>query len=164
MNVGFRAGLTALLCLSLTACGGAPSSAPAADNTSAPTGGMMLVNPMQAKTSLDEVNNAVGCSMKAPADLTVSDEQFFVISGTVGEYRFTADGISYTLRVSATTDDISGVYVNGAALGAGEADTAIFDGGMWTRWFDGDLQYSLVSSETGATDTSTLYAVRDALR
>lgn len=169
MNAGFRAALTALLCLTLTACGGA--SAPAESGSSAPTGGMMLVNPMQTKSSLDEINDVIGSNMKAPADIAVSDEQFFVISGTVGEYRFTADGVSYTLRAAATTDDISGVYADGKSLGeaanaAGDrsADTAIFDGGMWTRWFDGDMQYSLVSGETGAADTSTLYAVRDALR
>ena len=167
MKFCFRAALAALLCLTLTACGG---GAPAA-SAETPTGGMMVVNPMQGKTSPEEVNAAVGCGMKAPAGITVSDEKFFVISGTIGEYRFTADGIAYTLRAAATRDDISGVHVNGTTLGEtanaatdGSADTAIFDGGMWTRWFDGGMQYSLVSDETGTQDTATLYAVRDALR
>ena len=161
MKFCFRAVLAALLCLTLTACGG---GAPAASAQPPAGGNTMVVNPMQSKTSPDEVNTAIGCTMKAPSGITVSDEKFFVISGTIGEYRFTADGISYTLRASATRDDISGIHVNGTTLGSGTEDTAIYDGGMWTRWFDGEMQYSLVSSETGTQDTATLYAVRDALR
>jgi hypothetical protein len=168
MKFCFRAALAALLCLTLTACGG---GAPAASAETPAGGGMMVVNPMQAKTSLEEVNAAIGCGMKAPAGIAVSDEKFFVISGTIGEYRFTADGIAYTLRASATRDDISGMHVNGTTLGDaanavtdGSADTAVFDSGRWTRWFDGEMQYSLVSDETGTQDTATLYAVRDALR
>ena len=162
----------ALLCLALSACGGTPSApAPAESSPSAPTGGMTLVNPMQAVSSLDEINSAIGCHVKAPADIAVSEEAFFVISGTVGEYRFSVDGIHYTLRASATADDISGVYVDGKTLGEaagaagdGSADTAVFDGGMWTHWFEGDMQYSLLSDETGTADTAGLFRVRDALR
>ena len=116
MKFCFRAALAALLCLTLTACG---SGAPAASADTPAGGGMMVVNPMQAKTSLEEVNAAIGCGMKAPAGIAVSD---------------------------------------------GSADTAVFDSGRWTRWFDGEMQYSLVSDETGTQDTATLYAVRDALR
>ena len=140
------------------------TAAPQADST-------MAVNPIQSKESLDEINTAIGCSIKKPEGLTVTDEHFSVIAGTIGEYHFSMDGISYTLRVSATKDDISGVYVDGKTLGeaadtstSGTADTVIFAEGMWTRWFYGDMQYSLLSSETGAQDTSTLYRVWDALR
>jgi hypothetical protein len=153
--------LTALLGFTFTACTNS-------DTTS--VSGVMVVNPMQEKTSLTELNAAIGCAMKSPAGITVSEERFFVISGTIAEYRFTAEGISYTLRASADKGDISGIHVNGTTLGDaanaanGAAETAVFESGMWTRWFDGDMQYSLVSDETGTADTSTLYRVRDALR
>ena len=153
--------LTALLGLTFTACTNS-------DTTS--VSGVMVVNPMQGKASLEELNTAIGCAMKAPEGMTVSDEKFFVISGTIAEYRFAVDGISYTLRASADKGDISGIHVNGTTLGDaanaanGAAETAVFENGMWTRWFDGDMQYSLVSSETGTADTSALYRVRDALR
>ena len=153
----------ALLGCMAAACGH-PTVAPQTGNT-------MVVNPIQQKASLDEINDAIGCNLKNPVGFTVSDERFSVITGTIGEYRFTIDGISYTLRASAAKDDISGVYVDGKTLGeaanaseSGVADTIIFAEGMWTRWFDGDMQYSFLSSETGTQDTSTLYRVRDALR
>ena len=147
----------ALLLGLFTACGSEPAVTP-------PPGGAMVVNPMQGKESLAQVNEAIGCRMKAPEGISVSDEKFFVISGTMGEYRFTADGISYTLRASAARDDISGVYVDGKLLGDTDTDTVIFSDGRWTRWFDGSMQYSLLSGETGVQDTSTLYRIRDALQ
>ena len=61
MKFCFRAALAALLWLTLTACGGAP----AASAETPAGGGMMVVNPMQAKTSLEEVNAAIGCGIAA---------------------------------------------------------------------------------------------------
>ena len=70
----------------------------------------------------------------------------------------------YTLRAAKDTGDISGVWENGTTLGNGrEGDvTAITteNGGLWSRWFDGDMQYSLYA-EGAAMDDYT--AVRNAM-
>ena len=69
-----------------------------------------------------------------------------------------------TLRAAKDTGDISGVWENGTTLGNGrEGDvTAITteNGGLWSRWFDGDMQYSLYA-EGAAMDDYT--AVRNAM-
>ena len=70
----------------------------------------------------------------------------------------------YTLRAAKDTGDISGVWESGTTLGNGrEGDvTAITteSGGIWSRWFDGDMQYSLYA-EGAAMDDYT--AVRNAM-
>ncbi len=120
-------------------------------------------NPITERASLDEVNEVIGSAMKRPADLELTDEAWSTIDGDeanhVGQYTFT-----YTLRAAKDTGDISGVWENGTTLGNGrEGDVTAMTteaGGIWSRWFDGDMQYSLYAE--GATmDDYT--AVRDAM-
>ena len=86
------------------------------------------------------------------------------IPSPIGQYTFTYNGGTYTLRAAKDTGDISGVWENGTTLGNGrEGDvTAITteNGGIWSRWFDGDMQYSLYA-EGAAMDDYT--AVRNAM-
>lgn len=132
----------------------------AADNTQMP-------NPITEQDSLDAVNEAIGSAMKKPADLELTDESWSTIEDEtlpIGQYMFTYNGGHYTLRAAKDTGDISGVWENGTTLGNGrEGDvTAITteNGGIWSRWFDGEMQYSLYAE--GATmDDYT--AVRDAM-
>ena len=133
----------------------------AADNTQIPS-------PITDRASLDEVNEAIGSAMKRPADLELNDEAWVTIDdeekNPIGQYTFAYNGGTYTLRAAKDTGDISGVWENGTTLGNGrEGDvTAITteNGGLWSRWFDGDMQYSLYAE--GATmDDYT--AVRNAM-
>ena len=124
----------------------------AADNTQIPS-------PITDRASLDEVNEVIGSAMKRPADLELTNEAWSTIDiddeekNHVGQYAFTYNGGTYTLRAAKDTGDISGVWENGTTLGNGrEGDvTAITteNGGLWSRWFDGDMQYSLYAE--GAT-------------
>jgi hypothetical protein len=92
--------------------------------------------------------------------VTIDDEE----KNPIGQYTFTYNGGTYTLRAAKDTGDISGVWENGTTLGNGrEGDvTAITteNGGLWSRWFDGDMQYSLYA-EGAAMDDYT--AVRNAM-
>ena len=122
----------------------------AADNTQIPS-------PITDRASLDEVNEAIGSAMKRPADLELTDEAWATIDNEeknpIGQYTFTYNGGTYTLRAAKDTGDISGVWENGTTLGNGrEGDVTaitIENGGLWSRWFDGDMQYSLYAE--GAT-------------
>ena len=123
--------LTALaltLALSLAACGknetgtpttDAPTDAVTADETEAGDTGLAgIANPMVEYASLDEINEKAGTAIALPEGTAVEDEQFFVISENLAEYRFTLDGIEYTVRGAAEDGtDISGLYTeNGTAF------------------------------------------------
>ena len=174
--------LAAAICtaaLSLTACSSKTSdasSSSSSDTTSTSTvtetaedakDNTQLPNPITERDSLDAVNEAIGSAMKRPADLELTDESWSTIDDDtmhVGQYIFTYNGGTYTLRAAKDAGDISGVWENGTTLGNGrEGDvTAITteNGGIWSRWFDGEMQYSLYAE--GATmDDYT--AVRDAM-
>ena len=121
-----------------------------ADDPSTPVVG--LANPMRRMESIEDINSAVGCNMQRAAD--ASDEQFFVFNTKppLGDYRFTLEGRSYCLRASRTEDDITGVYVSGGTLtdAAGamrEVEPVIIEGSCFTRFFRGDMQYALTSSD-----------------
>lgn len=134
--------------------------------------GTQIPNPVGQVGSLQEINDAVGCSMHDMDNIIAEDEKFIVINGDVpiGEYDFQVDGVSYCLRAAATKEDISGVYLeDGKTLGESanadaDTDTIVFDGGQWVRWFDGDMQYSLLNNDSEADNTDGLYAIRDALK
>ncbi len=165
--------------LSLTACSSktADSTTTTPESTSTSTvtettdtdeDANQALNPITVRTSLDEVNGVIGSTMKRPADLEPTNEAWSTIDGDeadqIGQYTFTYNDGSYTLRAAKDTGDISGVWENGTTLGNGrEGDVAAMTtaaGGIWSRWFDGDMQYSLYAE--GATmDDYT--AVRNAM-
>ena len=170
---------TAAMSIALTACSAKPADSttttPESTSTSTTTetaedatDNTQIPSPITDRASLDEVNEAIGSAMKRPADLELSDETWATIDGDeanhVGQYTFTYNGGTYTLRAAKDTGDISGVWENGTTLGNGrEGDVTAMTteaGGIWSRWFDGDMQYSLYAE--GATmDDYT--AVRNAM-
>lgn len=127
---------------------------------------LTLVNPMQKCNSLEEINQLIGSDVVRP-EVELYDEVFYVINTEcpVGEYSFFYQDIKYTLRFAKTEEDISGIYYNGNTLGALHNDSeevlVIHDYGVWTRWFDGDIQYSLTNNVANATDTKDISAVKE---
>ena len=93
-----------------------------------------LVNPMQEKSSLEEINAAAGADIQRPLSFELSDEKYFVINTEpiVADYRFSIGDNSYTFRASKSVEDISGVY----------GDT-----GSLTHWYIDGVQYSLFSEK-----------------
>jgi len=89
-----------------------------------------LANPMQEKSSLEEINAAAGTAIQRPLAFELSNEQYFLINteSPVADYRFSIGGNNYTFRASKSVEDISGVYG---------------DVGSLTHWFIDDVQYSL---------------------
>lgn len=144
------------------------SSSAAQSGAGEESGATQIPNPILERESLDAVNEATGAAMKRPDGLTVEEESYSTIeSGEVvlGQYSFTYNGVQYTLRAAKTQEDISGVWQDSQTLGDaadGEA-TAMEteDGGLWSRWFDGDVQYSLYAQGAAADDFTAVY---DALR
>ncbi|MCI6384439.1 MAG: hypothetical protein PUE87_00010 [Subdoligranulum variabile] len=159
---------TVAMSIALTACSvkstDSTTTTPESTSTSTVTetaedaaGNAQIPAPITDRASLDEVNEVIGSAMKRPADLELTNEAWSTIDDEeknhIGQYTFTYNGGSYTLRAAKDTGDISGVWENGTTLGNGrEGDvTAITteSGGIWSRWFDGDMQYSLYAE--GAT-------------
>lgn len=109
----------------------------AADNTQIPS-------PITDRASLDEVNEAIGSAMKRPADLELTDEAWATIDdeekNPIGQYTFTYNGGTYTLRAAKDTGDISGgVVVHGSALGVQRVlHVAVKPAGPEAAVFDGD--------------------------
>ena len=89
-----------------------------------------LVNPMEEKFSLDEINAAAGTDIQRPLAFEISNEQYFLINTDipVADYRFSIGGNNYTFRASKSVEDISGVHG---------------DIGSLTHWFIDDVQYCL---------------------
>ena len=158
----------AAMSIALTACSAkstdSTTTTPESTSTSTVTetaedaaGNTQIPAPITDRASLDEVNEVIGSAMKRPADLELTNEAWSTIDDEeknhIGQYTFTYNGGNYTLRAAKDTGDISGVWENGTTLGNGrEGDvTAITteSGGIWSRWFDGDMQYSLYAE--GAT-------------
>lgn len=177
--------MTAALCFgALTACStakdttttvpdstAATTTEPETDNPEISTGeNTQIPNPWTDYASLDELNAAAGTALHAPAGLDVSDVSYACMHDseyTLVQYMFTYNGGEYTLRTAATQEDISGVYQDGQTLtdlAEAESDALAFttdDGALWSRWFDGDTQYSLYAVDAAAEDYT---AVRTALQ
>jgi len=111
--------ITVLICLLFTGCA---KQEPEPSN--------QMINPMQEKASLDEINAAAGTDIQRPLAFELSNEKYFVINTDVpvADYRFSIGGNDYTFRAAKTTEDISGVYG---------------DIGVLTHWYIDDVQYSL---------------------
>ena len=106
-----------ITCLLLTGC-------------TQPEPSTQLVNPMEEKSSLEEINAAAGTDIQRPLAFELSNEQYFLINTDipVADYRFSIGGNNYTFRASKSVEDISGVYG---------------DIGSLTHWYIDKVQYSL---------------------
>ena len=181
--------LTAVLCFSaLTACSTAKTqkdTTPDAPDTSAaeittepetdtPDSGegenTQIPNPWTDCTSLDELNAAAGTALHAPTGLDVTDENYSYLNAdgyTMAQYVFIYNGGEYTLRAANTQEDISGVYQDGKTLtelAEEDSDKLFFttdENALWSRWFDGNMQYSLYATNASVEDCT---AVRAALQ
>lgn len=129
-----------------------------------------MANPVMEVKGLEDINAGVGCDMKAPDGIEVSDEHFYVINTTplIGEYDFTYNGVEYMLRAAEASDDISGIYLESGVTVTDravekEASMVLASNLQWTRWFYGDMQYSLARME-GGENTDDLYAVLEAIK
>lgn len=114
--------LAMIICLSMLSAGCAGE------------GSAQIPNPMSEKASLDEINSAANTNIQRPG-FDVTDESFFTITTddmVVADYRFTLEGVEYTLRGANTAEDISGVY----------GDT-----GSLAIWYYGDTQYTLYCND-----------------
>ena len=152
--------------LSLTACG-KTNDAPAeeAGEQEEVDGGMGMVNPWVEVTSLDEVNEKTGGSLRSPGVMGVEDTYFAVMNdGEMGEYRFTLSGYDYTFRFAANkAEDISGVWVaDGTVFGhdyPGELEFGTTDTAKLARWMDGDDQYVLMVEDNGEMEEDTFQSI-----
>lgn len=176
----FSIAMTAALCFGmLTACATAQDTTTTvpdsvSDTTTVDTAesgegeNTQIPNPWTDCTSLDELNTAAGTALHAPAGLDVSDKNYSYMTAdtyTLAQYVFIYNGGEYTLRTGNTQADISGVYQDGKTLtdlaGADNDILTTAENALWSRWFDGDTQYSLYATNATAEDYT---AVRTALQ
>lgn len=156
--------LASLAALALVGCSSsAPASsvAPAAsapsavssEPTEAPVG---MPNPITECASSDEVNQAVGCQIAQLPVMGVTDHRFSVIdcgSHKMGQYEFTFMGADWCYRAAPTEEDISGVYLNDGSLlseRCASGETYADADCLYTRWFDGNMQYSLYAAPSAS--------------
>ena len=135
--------LALMMAVSFAACG-------QKEPTDEPVVGPGTENPITEYTSLEELNEATGCNIMRPGVMGVSDESFCTIGKdpVIAQYKFSVAGVAYTLRVGATTDDISGYYVNGeTAFGEAKDDIEYLtiDDVKLARWFDLNGQHVLTA-------------------
>lgn len=154
----------AILALSLAACGTKEEAEPETVTRSME----YAVNPVRDMDSLEDVNRVVGTAIKRPAG-EVSKESFSVIDGQImiAQYDFFRGAVAYCLRAAESKEDISGYYVEGGSLGEVYAKTELekpvsTGDGLWFRWFEGDVQYSLLA--TGGVKEADFMAIVDSVR
>ena len=121
-----------------------------------------LMNPITELTNIDEVNAAADAAI--PRVPGAQDESFCIIAGEtmLGQYKFTLNGAEYTVRAGKTDKDITGVYTDGGTLtdGVGAVESVeptAFSEGIWARWFNGETQYTLVSSNASPEAFAEVY-------
>ncbi len=132
-----------------------------------------LPNPITERASLEEVNRLCGTALCHPAVMGVTDEVFQTIECegyTLAQYNFRINGYAYCFRgAKNTSDDISGVYLNGANA-FGEADFerlsyAQGEGMKLARWFIGDVQYTVCIEDPDAVmDSETFHLIAEEFR
>lgn len=121
-------------------------------------GAQALTNPYTALSSLEEINETLGCQLSRPAVMGVSEESFGLLHmderDDIGEYNFTVNGLPYCFRFSADFEtDISGVYIDAAPAftgPAGSMDYAADPSYKLARWSNVDGQYTLTVEDHGA--------------
>ena len=127
-----------------------------------------MVNPVVTYDSLEEINAAIGCKLAKPGVMGVQDKRYSVIAERIAEYVFDLSIGEWTYRAGKTTDDISGVWVDGSTLSQlTEPEVVTCVGNtLYVFWFDGDMQYSLLCSctDTDAVDEDLFTGAWEELR
>lgn len=135
------------LSLSLVAC----------DNSSSEKKSSGMPNPMTEVDSIEELNEEVGvelkeCTLKGSIDNSIA--YIDCNDYKLADYKFSIDDLSFTYRAAKTDLDITGIYPTDFDGTLGETieeknvkATETADGYVWSRWYIGDIQYTLTSSE-----------------
>ena len=126
-----------------------------------------MPSPLTEYQSLEQINELIGCNLVHPAVMGVINESFWTIDCgeyLIAQYVFELNGLPYTFRCAATTEDISGVYdVNGEVFGkeySGDIEFYNGTGVHAARWFDLNGQYSLsVADYEGWMSEDTFYLI-----
>lgn len=164
MKKAFPIFCAAVLALSLAACGAKEE----AETVTVTRSMEYAVNPVRDMSSLEDVNRVVGTEIKRPAG-EVSGEMFSVIDGKImiAQYDFVRGAAAYCLRAAKTREDISGYYTEKGTLGDVYANVELSKpvstgDSLWFRWFDGDVQYSLLA--TGDVKEADFMGIVDSVR
>lgn len=135
------------------------------------TGIIPVPCPTTEVESLAKLNEAVGCNLKLPTKIKVSEPKYSVLEATipVADYSFTFAGGKYTVRAGKTNEDITGVWYGEKLLTDTVGENEEFGPkecgtDCWARWFEGEeknrVQYTIVA----AVPLSEFTVVYDAIR
>ena len=111
-----------------------------------------LINTMEQKANADEVNEEVNVMLKVPAGTLFPSYHVITMGdGTkVGQVSFRYAAKDFLYRAGRTTEDITGIWVDGKHLGAVVSPEEVIDcqqlsdGTVWSRWYVDDIQYVLI--------------------
>ncbi len=127
-----------------------------------------MPNPMVEYSSLDEINDACGCSLVKPDRDVLTDEKYFVIDCEgykIAEYQFTIDRTPFSFRYADTSEDISGIYDGENTIFAKSEgdDTVMTDTYKASRWFS-EGQYCLATTEPGDISNDSFKELADKMK
>lgn len=141
----------ALLCMGMVGCSKQveqKTEEPAKDEPI-----MGMANPMVEYDSLEEINEKVGVQIVTPGIMGKDNEKFFVISDNLAQYNFDLNGYSFTIRGSKKTDvDISGIHDKNNVFEPGQDTTIYLNDCYIDRFYDGDIQYTIVCDNPEGLD------------
>lgn len=107
-----------------------------------------MPNPMEEYGSLTEINEKLGVNLLPPSDTGVTNEKFFIISGTIAHYVCDFSGREWTFRAAHITDeDISGVSSEYNEFEPRQDFSLHTNAFYLDRFFDGDTQYTIVVTD-----------------
>lgn len=114
----------------------------------------------EAKTSIEELNEIVGCKLKRINEEDAGEKYKIITKGdlTIAEYDFTSNGIRYRVRAGKTREDLFGFIYGDYTIGE-QADFLHADNTMienkgefiWSRWYVGDMQYNMFETNSDCT-------------
>ncbi len=160
-----------LLCASLLAsfAGCAANGGDSAETTAATTENEFEKYDIRAYGSLDELNAVLGTDIVRPDSMNPSSEQFNTmnIDGVlVAQCEFVIAEGSYIIRAAKSQAHISGYHYGDDLIEATVTDgtdvppTVISEaGGVWARWFEGDVQYLMYTANGFEEIFNTLYEI-----
>lgn len=120
------------------------------------TAGMVgMPNPITEYGSLDEINKRVGCTLSHLGVMGITDTLYAIVDCRefqIARYEFEFLGSRWSFEAAPTKRDISGIYVKeGLISELAEPGTVIQkENYRYTRWFDGEMQYSLCVFDSDA--------------
>lgn len=162
MKKVFAAFIVLSLVLVLCSCGDkqappVPGTVPSEnteDREDIPVG---IRNPVTEYSTLDEINGLAGTKLVKIESSAVSDERYSFIEGGIAQYEFDYNGLDFTFRASADTEnDISGVWIGGEQAFSGEeTDYALTEDAeiKVCRFIADGIQYTVSVNDGNALGT-----------